>query len=186
MVLYAGLSILSIDLLPWLLPTGYNGTHMVVMFKGVQTMGLGLCASTHIEELFRPERQLVLYLFAATRLTKARAWKTPILSFEAVRLTSWSTKNWQPFYSTPMKNPSESGSPGYPMFSHQALITFLCQSEDFSPQFPETSLSLSLLSFLSGIFPLFLAHQLFSFFKSVFLYCACKSIRPLDCGLVMT
>lgn len=38
-----------------------------------------------IEELLRPERQLALHLFAATKVTIARAWKTPILSFEAVK-----------------------------------------------------------------------------------------------------
>lgn len=52
MVLYLGsfgsfYSILFIDLLPWLFPTWDIGTHIVVMSKGVQTMGSGLCAPTH-------------------------------------------------------------------------------------------------------------------------------------------
>ena len=38
-----------------------------------------------IVELLRPERQLAQHLFTAARLTIARAWKTPTLSFEAVK-----------------------------------------------------------------------------------------------------
>lgn len=63
-----------------------------------------------------------------------------------------------------MKNFLEFGGPGYPMFNHCALITSLCQSEDFNPQFPETSFFPFLYS--SWNLP---AHQLFSFFNFVFL-----------------
>lgn len=38
-----------------------------------------------IAELLRPERQLALHLFTTTKLTIARAWKTPVLSFEVVK-----------------------------------------------------------------------------------------------------
>lgn len=38
-----------------------------------------------IAELLRPERQLALHLFTATKLTIARSWKTQALSFEAVK-----------------------------------------------------------------------------------------------------
>lgn len=37
-----------------------------------------------IAELLHSECQLALYLFTATKLTIARAWKTQALSFEAV------------------------------------------------------------------------------------------------------
>lgn len=38
-----------------------------------------------IAELLRPERQLALHLFTATKRTIARAWKTQTLSYEAVK-----------------------------------------------------------------------------------------------------
>lgn len=38
-----------------------------------------------IVELLRPERQLALHLFNAAKLTIAKAWRTAILSFEAVK-----------------------------------------------------------------------------------------------------
>lgn len=38
-----------------------------------------------IVELLRSEWQLAQHLFTATKLTIARVWKTPILSFEAVK-----------------------------------------------------------------------------------------------------
>lgn len=40
-----------------------------------------------IAELLRPERQLAAQIFTATKLTIARDWKTPNLSFEAVKNT---------------------------------------------------------------------------------------------------
>lgn len=38
-----------------------------------------------ISELLCPERQLAFHLFTATKLTIARAWKTLVLSFEAIK-----------------------------------------------------------------------------------------------------
>lgn len=38
-----------------------------------------------ILELLRLEHQLALYLFNATKLIIAWSWKTPVLSFEAVK-----------------------------------------------------------------------------------------------------
>lgn len=38
-----------------------------------------------ITELLRPKRQLASHILTATKLTIAKAWKTPALSFEAVK-----------------------------------------------------------------------------------------------------
>lgn len=38
-----------------------------------------------ITDLLRPERQMAQHLISTTKLTIARAWKTPVLSFEEVK-----------------------------------------------------------------------------------------------------
>lgn len=124
-----------------------------------------------IIELLRPERQLASHIFTATKLTRAKDWKTPVLSFEAVKnrvndiminekLTAVLSdthdkflRTWQPWVSH--VHPSR----------FDPVLLSLWDASVLQPRGPPSPLSLSTLFFFSLLcytifFPLSLAFPL--------------------------